>query len=180
VFANAGIAEKTPFYATKTTGIDDTPLPANILPLKIDLEAVIQTVHLAMHFMRKNEGRSGGNIIINSSTAGFYATPSIPIYAAAKHGCVGFMRSLAPVLLEDDIRVNSTNPSVIKTGLMSEAGWATFPHHLYTPIESLVSAVNRILGDDTIQGQAVEVIMDRHYFRGKDSGAGLEFSPTRG
>lgn len=50
---------------------------------------------------------------------------------------------------------------------MSEDGWASFPHHLYTPMETVVSVINKIIEEGEISGQAFEVIMDKYYVRGK-------------
>ncbi|KAF9887185.1 hypothetical protein FE257_010439 [Aspergillus nanangensis] len=164
VFANAGIAEKKPFYETQQPE-ELLPHPLDMQPLAIDLEAVINTAYLAMHFMRMNQDGKGGCILINSSTAGLYSTPNVPIYCAAKHGCLGLMRALAPQLMGEKIRVNSIHPSVIHTGLMSNKGWSSFPEDLFTPMSKLVAVVNMLIKDEGMFAQSIEVIMDQHFFR---------------
>ena len=62
------------------------------------------------------QGR-GGSIIATSSTAGLRGLPFLGHYAAAKHGVVGLVRTLANEVAEYGIRVNSIHPTGVATGL---------------------------------------------------------------
>ena len=57
----------------------------------------------------------GGSIVLVSSAAGLRGYPGISHYVAAKHGLVGFMRSLAIELAPHGIRVNCVLPGGVRT-----------------------------------------------------------------
>jgi SDR family mycofactocin-dependent oxidoreductase len=77
------------------------------------------------------ERRRGGAIVITGSAASLRGYPGISHYAAAKHGVIGLMRSLAIELAPHRIRVNCVLPGGVRTPMGSaEAmqGWlATEP-----------------------------------------------------
>jgi NAD(P)-dependent dehydrogenase (short-subunit alcohol dehydrogenase family) len=115
------------------------PPPLPLLCQNVCLTGVEYASYLAMHYMRQNPVK-GGTIIMTSSgtitfssifsirltfflAAGIYASPALPIYVAAKFGVVGLMRSLAPKLIQENIRVNCTLPGVVRTNLCDEDTW---------------------------------------------------------
>jgi (+)-trans-carveol dehydrogenase len=57
----------------------------------------------------------GGSMILTSSAVGLRAAQNVGHYAAAKHGLVGLMRTLALELAGDMIRVNSVHPTGVDT-----------------------------------------------------------------
>lgn len=57
----------------------------------------------------------GGSVILIGSAASLRGYPGISHYAAAKHGLVGLMRSLAMELAQHRIRVNSVLPGGVRT-----------------------------------------------------------------
>jgi SDR family mycofactocin-dependent oxidoreductase len=63
-------------------------------------------------------GGRGGSIIITSSAVGLKAAANVGHYAAAKHGVVGLMRSLALELAPYSIRVNSVHPTAVDTPMI--------------------------------------------------------------
>ncbi len=63
-------------------------------------------------------GGRGGSVVLTSSTAGLKGTANIAHYAAAKHGVVGLMRTLALELAPHLIRVNSVNPTTANTPMV--------------------------------------------------------------
>jgi SDR family mycofactocin-dependent oxidoreductase len=68
----------------------------------------------------------GGSIVITGSAASLRGYPGISHYAAAKHGVVGLMRSLAIELAPHRIRVNCVLPGGVRTPMgTAEAmqGW---------------------------------------------------------
>lgn len=108
VFANAGIVGKGEFYETHESN-DGPPPPFPSTVLDVNLLSVINTSYLAQHYFRRTPRDNVGprSLIITASTGGLYAAKLAPTYAAAKFGCVGWMRSIAPQLwAEDGIRVN--------------------------------------------------------------------------
>lgn len=68
-----------------------------------------------------------------------------PTYSAAKHGVVGFMRSISRAYFKEGVRVNAICPGVVKTGLLSMMEWEHFPEKYFTDIESIVRAVGMLV-----------------------------------
>lgn len=111
VFANAGVVGDLDFYQGHDTG-DEHPPPLPSTVVDINLTSVIQTSYLAQHYFRRTPRDDLGprSLIVTSSCGGIYATPSSPTYAAAKHGTIGWTRSIAgPLWRKDGIRVNVSN-----------------------------------------------------------------------
>lgn len=84
--------------------------------IAVNLTGPFNTVRAGMKQMiRQNEG---GAIVITSSTAGLKGFWGCPAYNAAKHGVVGFMRSLALELAPNQIRVNTVHPTSVGTPMI--------------------------------------------------------------
>ena len=60
----------------------------------------------------------GGSLLLVSSVAGLSASPEWGAYAAAKHGVIGLMRTLANELAPDGIRCNAICPGMVRTPLL--------------------------------------------------------------
>jgi len=163
VFANAGIVERDSFYAKFPAS--GPPPPPDMLSVDIDLKAVIATGYLAQHYFRLNPAGSSGVLISTSSVGGIYPAPFCPMYSAAKHGVLGFTRSVAKHFWEHDkIRANAILPGTMKTPLLSDKEWETFGDTRWTPIEKVVEVVEMLVeGEDW--GKTVEISGRKHYFR---------------
>jgi (+)-trans-carveol dehydrogenase len=75
--------------------------------IDVNLTGVWHTVKAAIPHLRV---AGGGSIIIANAVAGLKAAPNLAHYAAAKHGLVGLMRTLAVELAPDRVRVNTVHP----------------------------------------------------------------------
>jgi len=62
--------------------------------------------------------RGGGSIVVTSSVAGLQGTPGIVPYGTSKHAVIGLARGAAKELAEQNIRVNTVNPSPVETQMM--------------------------------------------------------------
>lgn len=102
---------------------------------------------------------------MTSSAAGIYPSYSLPLYAAAKHGVVGLMRSIAPSLAKENIRVNCTLPGAVRTNLCSGDVWDMFPKEQFTTLENIVDTVVTLLEDQSLTGKAAEISMGKVYYR---------------
>jgi SDR family mycofactocin-dependent oxidoreductase len=70
---------------------------------------------------------NGGSIVLTSSNAGLKGIPNLAHYAAAKHGVVGLMRTMALELAPHWIRVNSVHPTAVSTRMVhNEANMRSF------------------------------------------------------
>jgi NAD(P)-dependent dehydrogenase (short-subunit alcohol dehydrogenase family) len=164
VFANAGIVEKVDFYENHKGEAGSLPPPLDSVVLDINLKSVVTTSYLALHFFRQNK-TPGGNLVITASSGGLYPTPYLPMYAAAKHGCVGFTRSIADGLAGSGIRVNCICPGSVATGLLKKEEWDKFPQETFTPVERVAEAVLMLVEDGKLNGQSVELVQDRLHLR---------------
>jgi (+)-trans-carveol dehydrogenase len=80
--------------------------------IDVNLTGVWHTCKAAIpHLM----SAGGGSMILTSSAVGLKAAQNVGHYAAAKHGLVGLMRTLALELAADNIRVNSVHPTGVDT-----------------------------------------------------------------
>jgi SDR family mycofactocin-dependent oxidoreductase len=86
------------------------------------------------------------SIVLNSSTAGLKGAPNIAHYAAAKHGVVGYARSLALELAPHHIRVNTVHPAGIDSAMVrNEATYRIFRPDLDDPgIDDATAAFQQI------------------------------------
>ncbi|MFH5821861.1 mycofactocin-coupled SDR family oxidoreductase [Georgenia sp. AZ-5] len=107
VVANAGIAGS---HVTHT-------MPAAMWQdmIDINLTGVWQTVRAAVPHLL---ARGGGSMVLISSIAGLKGLANNAHYAAAKHGVVGLMRTLANELGGERIRVNVVNPTNVETTML--------------------------------------------------------------
>jgi SDR family mycofactocin-dependent oxidoreductase len=87
--------------------------------IDVNLIGVWHAVKAAVPHIRA--GGRGGSIIMTSSTAGLEGMNNIGHYAAAKHGVVGLMRTLALELGPEMIRVNSVHPTSVNTDMIQNA-----------------------------------------------------------
>lgn len=171
VFANAGIVEKDSFYASHDTGTAPPP-PPNMLSIDIDLKAVVSTAWLAQHYFRLNTQRKAGSLVMTSSVGGLYAVPFCPMYSAAKHGVLGFMRSIAGQYYKNDgIRVNAICPGNVRTNILTETEWASLKDTYFTPVENVIKAVENFVdadgeeGRELLWGKTAEISGDRVHWR---------------
>ncbi len=85
----------------------------------LNMRSVFATTEAAIPEIR-NAG--GGSILFTSSTAGLVGSRFSPVYAAMKHGVVGYMKALALRLAPEGIRVNAVCPGPIETPMFGVFG----------------------------------------------------------
>jgi (+)-trans-carveol dehydrogenase len=108
--------------------------------IDVNLTGVFNTCQAALpHLLQAGRG---GSIVLISSTAGLRGVPNSVHYAAAKHGVVGIMRSLATELAPHSIRVNTVHPTTVDTDMVrNEAILKLFRPSLDSPtIEDAIPA----------------------------------------
>lgn len=117
VLANAGIASFAPAENITDDMWDDM--------IAINLTGVFKTVRATIPHLKSND--NGGAVVLTSSTAGIKGPGNLAHYAAAKHGVVGLMKSLANELAPHMIRVNSVHPTGVDTDMIhNEYTYAVF------------------------------------------------------
>ncbi len=86
--------------------------------LNLNLGSVITFVHRCLPLMRKTARQDSPALVVNvSSYAGKDAAPGLAVYAAAKHGVVGFTASLNAELATAGIRATVLCPDIVDTPL---------------------------------------------------------------
>ncbi|ETN39597.1 uncharacterized protein HMPREF1541_05823 [Cyphellophora europaea CBS 101466] len=120
VYVNAGIAEyHDQFFSEDTDPASGLLAEPDRRVIDIDLQAADDTVRLAIHYLRMNEGRQGGSIVMTASLAGYLASAGAPLYSAAKHGVVGLMRALKNDLATLNISISVVAPGITLTPIIS-------------------------------------------------------------
>ncbi|KAI1077103.1 hypothetical protein F5B20DRAFT_593131 [Whalleya microplaca] len=185
VFANAGIAQIGNFYERHDEIGDEVPPPPNMLVVKICLEAVVTTAHLALYYFRLTPEGVDKSLIMTASCGGIYPSYYASTYTAAKHGVVGLTRAISRQLyVSEGIRVNAICPGIIKTGLMGTEEWSIYPDEMFTTVEKVAQRVLMLIdGEDNVTaektridrevpekkgvlwGEVVEISGNNHYYR---------------
>ena len=117
-FLNAGVSSGC--------GIgDDFDLELYRRAMGVNLDGVVFGAHAVLPALR---ARGGGAIVATASLAGLTGMPLDIIYGANKHAVVGFVRSLAPAVEGEGIRVNGVCPGFAESGITKglEEGIASF------------------------------------------------------
>lgn len=85
------------------------------LAMTLNLRTVLITTEAALPEMR---ARGAGSLLYTASTSGLQGSQFSPVYSAAKHGVVGFVRALAKRYAKDGIRANAICPGPIDTPML--------------------------------------------------------------
>ena len=120
VVANAGIAGGAPIELMEPSAWAEM--------IDINLTGVWNTVKATVPGMIRR-ARGGSVIITSSANGGLKAPPNLTHYAAAKHGVVGLMRSLAMEVGPHYIRVNCVHPTAVNTPMIQN----DFTYRLFRP-----------------------------------------------
>jgi NAD(P)-dependent dehydrogenase (short-subunit alcohol dehydrogenase family) len=152
VFANAGITGRADYLAEALDEAGNL-LEPSFLTYEINLKAVVNTVTLAIHYMRSQP--TGGDVVMTGSASSFQPLCS-PDYTTAKHGVLGFMRSMKSSLQIAGLpfRINTITPSWTETAL--------FPRELMTAAggimqtaASVAPSAALLMADKTRTGQVI-------------------------
>ncbi|KAF1846273.1 NAD(P)-binding protein [Cucurbitaria berberidis CBS 394.84] len=182
VFANAGIVERDNFYEKHDLDAGPPP-PPNQLSIDINYKAVVNTSHIALHYFRKAIAKYGKDkiapvLVMTASCGGLYPSEFCPMYSGSKAAVVQFNRAITVAYHHEGIRTFATCPGTIRTGLLNQEEWKNFPDEYFTPVETLVDAVLKIVDGGDIEdakgkkvkgednwGLTVEVNGNNFYFR---------------
>ena len=85
------------------------------LAMNLNLRSVLVTTEAALPELR---ARGGGSLVYTASTSGLHGSQFSPVYSAAKHGVVGFVRALAKRYAKEKIRANAICPGPIDTPML--------------------------------------------------------------
>jgi len=109
VVNNAGIQHVSP--------VEEFPDAKWDAILAINLSSAFHTTKAAMPYMKK---RRWGRIVNIASAHGLVASPFKSSYVAAKHGIMGFTKTIALECAEDGVTVNAICPGYVLTPLVEK------------------------------------------------------------
>ena len=129
VFVNAGIAEMGEQIWTDAYDSNGELEAPDRRTIDIDIRAVGDTLKLAMYHLRndtdsksskrRGSGKGqGGSIVMTASLAGYLASAGAPLYSAAKHGVVGYMRALKQDCAKVGIAISVIAPGITLTPII--------------------------------------------------------------
>lgn len=167
VYANAGIVERDNFY--EEHALDTPPPPPNQLSIDINFKAVVNTSWLALHYFRKSIAKHGKDesdpvLVMTASCGGLYPSEFCPMYSGSKAAVVQFNRAITVAYHHAGIRTFSTCPGTVRTGLLNQEEWKSFPEEYFTPMKTLVDAVVKLVdGGDTVDAKGKKVAAEDHW-----------------
>jgi NAD(P)-dependent dehydrogenase (short-subunit alcohol dehydrogenase family) len=150
-FLNAGVLTGEADIASL-----DEPTYRRVMGANVD--GVVYGTRAAVREMR---GR-GGSIVATASLAGIVSFPIDPVYTMTKHAVVGLVRSLAPALAAQGIRMNAVCPAIVDTPLFPDTARTALSAAgitLIEPHEVAEAAVATAAGEGT--GQCVVCVAGR-------------------
>ena len=130
VFINAGVAEMGEQVFTDVLDAEGELKEPNRTTIDVDIRAVGDTLKLAVYHLRndseassgrrKGSGKGrGGSIVLTASLAGYLASAGAPLYSAAKHGVVGYVRALKSDCAKVGIAIATIGPGITLTPIVS-------------------------------------------------------------
>ncbi len=160
VFANAGIAERTPVGGASPAVFEQV--------LRTNVTAVFFTVQAALPYLN-----DGGSIILNGSVISLLGNPGYAAYAASKAGVRAMARVLASELSPRGIRVNVVSPGASRTPIWNGTAptpeaFAAFEQRISRTIplgrigepEEVAKTVLFLASDDASNIQGSELFVD--------------------
>lgn len=82
----------------------------------VNVDGVVFGLRAALPALRR---RGGGGVVVTASLAGLSPSPSSPVYALTKAAVVQLVRSMAPPLALEGIRVSALCPGFVETPLLT-------------------------------------------------------------
>lgn len=119
VVLSAGVSHRGPFDAPIGAGVED-PL---VEELRVNLEAPLR---LLRALLREGTLLDGASVVVIGSNLARRGLAGKAIYAAAKAGLEGAVRSLAHELGPRGIRINAVSPGLLRTDMTADVGEAGF------------------------------------------------------
>ncbi|EGO00337.1 hypothetical protein SERLA73DRAFT_180884 [Serpula lacrymans var. lacrymans S7.3] len=139
VIPNAGVTEMGIFNRVEFK--NGKPIKPKTTTLEVNLLGALYTAHLALYYLKV--GSVPGSlkaIIFMASMSSWQAIPGGTMYSAAKHGVLGVMRSLDPILALDGIRTNAIHPWFADTAIVPTIMRLAIAGIPLTPVDRIAGA----------------------------------------
>jgi len=148
VIPNAGINESEEVCWGNLKFVDGKPARPELLTLKVNMTGVIYTAHLGMYYMKHNRPPGAWKaLVMTGSMASWVGLFTAQQYTMAKHGVLGLMRSLDPVVEGKDIRTACIHPWFTETNIIDIKTKALTLGMPMTPVERVAGAIFRAATD---------------------------------
>ncbi|KAF8487494.1 NAD(P)-binding protein [Russula ochroleuca] len=149
VIPNAGITENARGQCLGDLKVvDGKPVAPKLATLEVNLIAVFYTVHLGMHYIKRNRAPDSWKaIVMMGSVASWQGISMAPQYTASKHGVLGIMRALDAITAEDNIRIAVIHPWFADTSILGLPMKVILAGIPLTPIPRIAGAVFRAATD---------------------------------
>jgi len=129
VFVNAGVAEMGEQIFTDRLDGEGGLAEPDRRTIDVDIRSVGDSLKLAVYHLRRDsdaqDGRRrgsgkgrGGSIVCTASLAGYLASAGAPLYSAAKHGVVGYLRALKGDCAKVGIALSVIAPGITLTAIV--------------------------------------------------------------
>lgn len=115
IHLNAGIQIAPPNAPLEEYAFESLTVERYRRMMGVNVDGVVFGLHALLPLLN-----AGAAIVVTASLAGITPYTVDPLYAMSKHAVVGLVRSLAPTLLERDIRINALCPGGIDTGIIPD------------------------------------------------------------
>ncbi|SHH05778.1 Short-chain dehydrogenase [Jatrophihabitans endophyticus] len=134
---NAGMGIPSPLNGQSVKQID--------LQLAVNLRAVILATQAAQPLLEKSAAATGRSLVVNvASISGKVGSAGLSVYAAAKHGIVGFTDSMNRELYASGIRFVALCPGYVDTSLSDYVKEHLAPAEMVRP-EDVAESVRFLL-----------------------------------
>jgi NAD(P)-dependent dehydrogenase (short-subunit alcohol dehydrogenase family) len=141
VLLNAGVPGRCGLHDFSPAAYRDT--------LRTNLDGVAFGLHACLPTMRRQQI---GSIVVTASIAGLTGSPDL-FYATSKHALIGLVRSAAPLLAPDGIRINALCPGLVDTPALDAARTVLREiGFLLADAEEVATAAETILADASSGG----------------------------
>jgi NAD(P)-dependent dehydrogenase (short-subunit alcohol dehydrogenase family) len=111
VLLNAGVT-------SGQSGVENLDLDGYRRIMGVNVDHVVFGLNAAVPALRR---AGGGSVVATASLAGLIPLPGDALYTLTKHAVVGYVRSAAPTLAPEGIRVNAVCPGFADTPLIAGA-----------------------------------------------------------
>jgi len=149
VIPNAGITETDNRVCSgDLTVVNGKPVAPKLLTLDVNLTGVFYTVHLGVHYVKRNRAPDSWKaIVLIGSVASWVGIARAPQYAASKHGVLGLMRALDPIVTPDNIRIAAIHPWFADTAILGLPLKVLLAGIPLTPVPRIAGAIFRAATD---------------------------------
>ncbi|XP_030385913.1 fat body protein 2 [Scaptodrosophila lebanonensis] len=119
----------------------------------INLMGLIQMTMMAMPYMDKTQMGQGGMVVNMASVYGLEPAPAFAVYAAAKHGVLGFTRSMADkaIYQKTGVMFMAMCPGLTNTEMMMNLRENVTWHHSEELVEAIESAKRQMPEEAAMQ-----------------------------